>query len=255
MPTLLMLRAPGETSHRNWTPIFFVWSVRRAAPCVCVHLCIHGPQKNLKSSSLFPSTPQRRRGRHTQAAAFLAVAPRKQMGRAPCCGKVGLKKGRWTREEDEILARYIEEHGEGSWRSLPKNAGTWIERPIDSEEMKREMVEMLHAQKASSLFANELRRLICGQSLSLCRVAAVREELQAAVDQLPSAGAEARHVLPGGGGDGDEPPRHARQQVSTIPRAALQLGTIPLHAKMIESTRHTQFSTFPCLSSSRLCEK
>jgi hypothetical protein len=93
--------------------------------------------------------------------------PRKQMGRAPCCGKVGLKKGRWTREEDEILARYIEEHGEGSWRSLPKNAGTWIERPIDSEEMKREMVEKLHEHQASSLFANELRRLICGQSLSL----------------------------------------------------------------------------------------
>jgi transcription factor MYB, plant len=89
------------------------------------------------------------------------------MGRAPCCGKVGLKKGRWTREEDEILARYIEEHGEGSWRSLPKNAGTWIERPIDSEEMKREMVEKLHEHQASSLFANELRRLICGQSLSL----------------------------------------------------------------------------------------
>nr|QXE32919.1 MYB11-like protein [Saccharum hybrid cultivar ROC22] len=45
------------------------------------------------------------------------------MGRAPCCEKVGLKKGRWTKEEDEILARYIKEHGEGSWRSLPKNAG------------------------------------------------------------------------------------------------------------------------------------
>ncbi|KAL6627770.1 hypothetical protein ACP70R_031496 [Stipagrostis hirtigluma subsp. patula] len=45
------------------------------------------------------------------------------MGRAPCCEKVGLKKGRWTKEEDEILARYIEQHGEGSWRSLPKNAG------------------------------------------------------------------------------------------------------------------------------------
>jgi hypothetical protein len=74
VPTLLMLRAPGETSHTNWTPIFFVSRVRKAAPCVCVHLCIHGPQKNLKSSSLFPSTPQRRRGRHTQAAAFLAVA-------------------------------------------------------------------------------------------------------------------------------------------------------------------------------------
>ncbi|OIW00138.1 hypothetical protein TanjilG_29128 [Lupinus angustifolius] len=45
------------------------------------------------------------------------------MGRAPCCEKVGLKKGRWTAEEDKILTDYIQEHGEGSWRSLPKNAG------------------------------------------------------------------------------------------------------------------------------------
>ncbi|KAK9136724.1 hypothetical protein Sjap_007318 [Stephania japonica] len=45
------------------------------------------------------------------------------MGRAPCCEKVGLKKGRWTAEEDEKLVKYIEANGEGSWRSLPKNAG------------------------------------------------------------------------------------------------------------------------------------
>ncbi|XP_027349418.1 transcription factor MYB11-like [Abrus precatorius] len=45
------------------------------------------------------------------------------MGRAPCCAKVGLKKGRWTAEEDEILTKYIQANGEGSWRSLPKNAG------------------------------------------------------------------------------------------------------------------------------------
>ncbi|XP_078439087.1 myb-related protein P-like [Wolffia australiana] len=45
------------------------------------------------------------------------------MGRAPCCEKEGLKKGRWTAEEDEILVNYIRTHGEGSWRSLPKNAG------------------------------------------------------------------------------------------------------------------------------------
>ncbi|XP_061344830.1 transcription factor MYB111-like [Gastrolobium bilobum] len=45
------------------------------------------------------------------------------MGRAPCCEKVGLKKGRWTAEEDKILTDYIHENGEGSWRSLPKNAG------------------------------------------------------------------------------------------------------------------------------------
>ncbi|KAL5700946.1 transcription factor [Ranunculus cassubicifolius] len=45
------------------------------------------------------------------------------MGRAPCCEKVGLKKGRWTTEEDETLSNYIQANGEGSWRSLPKNAG------------------------------------------------------------------------------------------------------------------------------------
>ncbi|XP_015968952.1 transcription factor MYB12 [Arachis duranensis] len=45
------------------------------------------------------------------------------MGRAPCCDKVGLKKGRWTKEEDQILTDYIQANGEGSWRALPKNAG------------------------------------------------------------------------------------------------------------------------------------
>lgn len=45
------------------------------------------------------------------------------MGRAPCCEKVGLNRGRWTAEEDEALVKYIQANGEGSWRSLPKNAG------------------------------------------------------------------------------------------------------------------------------------
>ncbi|CAN0888927.1 Transcription factor Y1 [Linum grandiflorum] len=45
------------------------------------------------------------------------------MGRAPCCEKVGLKRGRWTSEEDQLLSKYILHNGEGSWRSLPKNAG------------------------------------------------------------------------------------------------------------------------------------
>ncbi|MCE3216293.1 Transcription factor, partial [Datura stramonium] len=45
------------------------------------------------------------------------------MGRAPCCEKVGLNRGRWTAEEDQILTNYILANGEGSWRSLPKNAG------------------------------------------------------------------------------------------------------------------------------------
>ncbi|KAG1354570.1 transcription repressor MYB6 [Cocos nucifera] len=45
------------------------------------------------------------------------------MGRAPCCSKVGLHKGPWSSEEDALLTNYIQCHGEGNWRSLPKNAG------------------------------------------------------------------------------------------------------------------------------------
>ncbi|WCJ30608.1 myb domain protein 74 [Euphorbia peplus] len=45
------------------------------------------------------------------------------MGRAPCCDKNGLKKGPWTPEEDNKLISFIQLHGPGNWRSLPKNAG------------------------------------------------------------------------------------------------------------------------------------
>lgn len=45
------------------------------------------------------------------------------MGRAPCCDKIGLKKGPWTADEDQKLTSYINEHGHGSWRALPKKAG------------------------------------------------------------------------------------------------------------------------------------
>ncbi|KAF5465940.1 hypothetical protein F2P56_015902 [Juglans regia] len=45
------------------------------------------------------------------------------MVRAPCCDKVGLKKGPWTSEEDQILISYIQNYGHGNWRALPKQAG------------------------------------------------------------------------------------------------------------------------------------
>jgi hypothetical protein len=51
----------------------------------------------------------------------LITAP---MGRAPCCEKNGLKKGPWTPEEDLKLTNFIQLHGPGNWRTLPKNAGT-----------------------------------------------------------------------------------------------------------------------------------
>ncbi|KAF3534054.1 hypothetical protein DY000_02043225 [Brassica cretica] len=41
----------------------------------------------------------------------------------PCCMKMGMKRGPWTAEEDEILVSFIKKEGEGRWRSLPKRAG------------------------------------------------------------------------------------------------------------------------------------
>ncbi|XP_027364560.1 transcription factor MYB4-like [Abrus precatorius] len=45
------------------------------------------------------------------------------MVRTPCCEKMGLKKGPWTPEEDQILISHIQLYGHGNWRALPKQAG------------------------------------------------------------------------------------------------------------------------------------
>ncbi|PON86153.1 MYB transcription factor [Trema orientale] len=45
------------------------------------------------------------------------------MGRSPCCDESGLKKGPWTPEEDQKLVKFIQKHGHGSWRALPRLAG------------------------------------------------------------------------------------------------------------------------------------
>lgn len=43
--------------------------------------------------------------------------------RKPCCDKQDTNKGAWSKQEDQKLIDYIQTHGEGCWRSLPKFAG------------------------------------------------------------------------------------------------------------------------------------
>lgn len=45
------------------------------------------------------------------------------MGRPPCCDQTEVKKGPWMPEEDKKLVDFIQLHGQGSWRNLPKKAG------------------------------------------------------------------------------------------------------------------------------------
>lgn len=48
------------------------------------------------------------------------------MARAPCCDKMGLKKGPWTPKEDQILVAFVQKNGHGNWRALPKLAGNLL---------------------------------------------------------------------------------------------------------------------------------
>ncbi|CAA7049147.1 unnamed protein product [Microthlaspi erraticum] len=45
------------------------------------------------------------------------------MGKSSSSEETEVKKGPWTPEEDEKLVGYIQTHGPGKWRTLPKNAG------------------------------------------------------------------------------------------------------------------------------------
>ncbi|KAK2986710.1 hypothetical protein RJ640_010935 [Escallonia rubra] len=36
---------------------------------------------------------------------------------------LGVRKGAWTEEEDLLLKKYIEVHGEGKWHQVPLRAG------------------------------------------------------------------------------------------------------------------------------------
>lgn len=51
--------------------------------------------------------------------------------RKPCCDKKHTNKGAWTKQEDQKLIDYIRNHGEGGWRTLPKQAGSvWFAAPF-----------------------------------------------------------------------------------------------------------------------------
>ncbi|KAL9263870.1 Transcription factor MYB39-like protein [Drosera capensis] len=60
----------------------------------------------------------------SQVQPWCFVIDWRKMGRTPCCdGREEVTKGPWTSEEDEKLVSYIQEHGHGSWRALPRLAG------------------------------------------------------------------------------------------------------------------------------------
>lgn len=47
--------------------------------------------------------------------------------RSPYYDKNGIKRGAWSKEEDDMLRAYVERYGHSNWRQLPKHAGITLE--------------------------------------------------------------------------------------------------------------------------------
>ena len=76
------------------------------------------------------------------------------MGRAPCCEKMGLTKGPWTPEEDQILINYIKLYGHGNWRALPKQASKFLFYKNGSNFDNLDLFQDLHQAYDFFLWSN-----------------------------------------------------------------------------------------------------
>jgi len=109
--------AINPTSSSLSLYIYHSWKIDNpvpvAEPCLCVSNTPNTRRKEEKGA---------RENKSITIYTFFYF-PSYQMGRPPCCDKIGIKKGPWTPEEDIILVSYIQEHGPGNWRLVPSNTG------------------------------------------------------------------------------------------------------------------------------------
>lgn len=103
-----------------------------------------------------------------KAAIFLKKKRRSweqtNMGRPPCCDENGLKKGPWTSEEDQKLVKYIQKHGHGSWRALPKLSGIYGSMTLQSHLCLSFSLSLSQSESTLCFFTGLNR---CGKSCRL----------------------------------------------------------------------------------------
>ncbi|KAK9178157.1 hypothetical protein WN943_027347 [Citrus x changshan-huyou] len=57
------------------------------------------------------------------------------MVRAPTYDEKGMKKGAWSKEEDDKLRAYILKYGHWNWAQLPKSIKEWQELQAAMDEL------------------------------------------------------------------------------------------------------------------------
>ena len=116
--TLEGLLPPMSPSCHLWASVFNIYT-----------LCIYSGEETIP----FSERKWRKRIKGLQITAAGGTRKKRKeksrkgdMGRPPCCDKVGTKKGPWTPEEDIMLVSYIQEHGPGNWRFVPASTGKFL---------------------------------------------------------------------------------------------------------------------------------
>ncbi|KAF4353137.1 hypothetical protein F8388_016982 [Cannabis sativa] len=66
------------------------------------------------------------------------------MGRTTCCSRFGLRRGPWTPREDTLLVNYIQLHGEGHWRIVPKKAVSKYSTSAHGEDCAEEVLNLYY---------------------------------------------------------------------------------------------------------------
>uniref|UniRef100_A0A453CI01 HTH myb-type domain-containing protein n=1 Tax=Aegilops tauschii subsp. strangulata TaxID=200361 RepID=A0A453CI01_AEGTS len=132
-----------------------------------------------------PPKSQRHREREDSSASASAHTNSRGrgaiMGRAPCCEKMGLKRGPWTPEEDKILVAHIHSHGHSNWRALPKQAGESLRLTNASppSSLSRRGVQGAQDPSLTSVFCAVFAGLLrCGKSCRLRWINYLRPDIK-----------------------------------------------------------------------------
>ncbi|XP_076920508.1 transcription factor MYB14-like [Bidens hawaiensis] len=157
------------------------------------------------------------------------------MVRAPCCERMGLKKGPWTREEDQILVNYVNMYGHDNWRALPKLAGLLR----CGKSCRLRWINYLRPDIRRGNFAREEEQTIIQLHAALGnRWSAIAAQLPGRTDN------EIKNVWH----------THLKKRVNTMNKPEKEYQVLDYHQQQKPELKEEEIGTSPSSSSSKMSE-